>query len=154
MADLTFSIEIAAPPKEVFVFFVPQRMPLWFGAEMDCTFEVQAGAADFACGQKVRISGRLGRREVSLTVVITAFQWERLLEWQFKDSYGVRGLQRWELEEINGKTRLNMRDSYEMPGPLSRFLDRIFTRRAVAARDRAWLARLKGLAEHTQRTGQ
>ena len=147
MADLTLSIEIAAPPKEVFVFFVPQRMPLWFGAEMDCEFEVQGGAADFACGQKVRISGKLGRRDVSLTVVITAYEWERLLEWQFKDSYGVRGLQRWELEAVNGKTRLTMRDSYEMPGALSRFLDHIFTRRAVAARDRAWLARLKRLAE-------
>jgi uncharacterized protein YndB with AHSA1/START domain len=147
MADFTLSIEIAAPPKEIFVFFVPQRMPLWFGAEMDCTFEVQAGAADFASGQKVRINGKLGRREVTLTVVITAFQWERVLEWQFKDSYGVRGLQRWELQTVNGKTLLTMRDSYEMPGALGRFLDRLFTRRAVAARDRRWLARLKRLAE-------
>jgi len=147
MADLTLSIEIAAPPKEIFVFLVPQRMPLWYGAEMDCAFEVQGGAADFAVGQKVRIAGRLGRREVALTVVITAYRWERLLEWRFQDSYGVRGLQRWELEEANGKIRLTMRDSYEMPGAFGRFFDRIFTRRAVAARDRSWLARLQHLAE-------
>ena len=147
MADLTLSIEIAVLPKEIFVFFVPQRMPLWYGAEMDCTFEVQGGAADFAVGQKVRIAGKLGRREVALTMVITAYAWERLLEWRFQDSYGVRGLQRWELEEASGKTRLAMRDSYEMPGAFGRFTDRIFTRRAVAARDRSWLARLQHLAE-------
>lgn len=147
MADLTLSVEIEVPPKEVFVYFVPQRMPLWYGAEMDCAFEVQGGASEFAVGQKVGIAGKLGRREVTLTAVIAAYGWERLLEWQFQDSYGVRGMQRWELENVNGKTRLTMRDSYEMPGALGRFVDRIFTRRAVAARDRAWLARLRHFAE-------
>ena len=73
-------------------------MPLWYGTEMNSHFEVQGGASDFAVGQKVQITGKLGKREVSLTVVITAYRWERLLEWQFQDSYGVRGLQRWELE--------------------------------------------------------
>ena len=71
--------------QEIFVFFVPQRMALWYGAEMNSCFEVQGGAADFATGQKVRITGRLGNREVTLTVVITAYEWERLLEWQFQD---------------------------------------------------------------------
>ncbi len=140
-------MEFAVPPKEVFVFFVPQRMPLWYGMEMDATFEVQAGGPDFAVGQKVRITGKLRQYEVTLTVVITAYDWERLLEWQFQDSYGVRGKQRWELEGSAGKTQLHMRDSYEMPSHFGRFFDRIFTRFAVAQRDRAWLARLQHLAE-------
>jgi hypothetical protein len=147
MADLEFSIEVATTPNEIFVFFVPQRMPLWYGTEMDAKFEVQSGSADFAFGQKVRIAGLLGGHEVALTVVITAWQWERLLEWQFQDSYGVRGLQRWELEGAGGKTILRMRDSYQMPSLFGRCLDRVFTRFAVAQRDRAWLERLQHLAE-------
>jgi len=147
MADLSFSLEIAVPPNEIFVFFVPQRMPLWYGTEMDAKFEVQGGASDFAVGQKVRISGDLGSHEVILTSVITAYEWERLLEWQFQDSYGVRGKQRWELQGVAGKTQLTMRDSYQMPSAFGRFIDKIFTRFAVVHRDRAWLARLQHLAE-------
>jgi len=145
MADLSFSVDIPAPPNEVFAFFVPQRMPLWYGAEMDSHFEVQSGASEFAVGQKVRIAGRLGNREMSLTVVITAYEWERLLEWRFQDSFGVRGLQRWELMPVAPGTRLAMRDSYEMPGMLGRLLDSLFTRHAVSRRDRSWLARLQKL---------
>jgi uncharacterized protein YndB with AHSA1/START domain len=147
MADVSFSVEIAAPPNEVFVFFVPQRMPLWYGIEMDSKFELQGGASDFAAGQKVRITGRLRQYEMTLTVVITAYEWERLLEWQFQDSYGVRGKQRWELQGIAGKTQLSMRDSYQMPSAFGRFFDITFTRFAVAQRDRAWLRRLQRLAE-------
>jgi hypothetical protein len=147
MADLTFSLSIAAAPNEVFVFFVPQRMPLWYGTEMDAKFEVQGGAPDFAAGQKVRITGRLRQYEMALTVVITAYEWERLLEWQFQDSYGVRGKQRWELQGIAGKTQLTMRDSYQMPSAFGRLFDKIFTRFAVTQRDRAWLMRLQQLAE-------
>ncbi|HUJ29790.1 MAG TPA: SRPBCC family protein [Candidatus Acidoferrum sp.] len=147
MADLEFSADIAAPPNEIFAFFIPQRMPLWYGAEMDSEFEVQGGASEFALGQKIRIAGKLGRRAVSLTVVVTAYEWERLLEWRFHDAYGVRGLQRWDLAPVASGTRLRMRDSYEMPGALGRFVDRIFTRYAVARRDRSCLARLRHLAE-------
>src|SRR4029077_4908908 len=60
---------------------------------------------------------------------------------------GVRGKQRWELQGIAGKTQLFMRDSYQMPSAFGRFFDKIFTRFAVAQRDRAWLARLQHLAE-------
>jgi hypothetical protein len=122
-------------------------MGLWYGVEMKSCFEVQGGAPDFAVGQKVRIRGRLGKREVTLTVVITAYQWERLLEWQFQDSYGVRGKQRWELQQSGITTRLTMRDRYEMPGRVGRIVDRLFTRHGVAARDRSWLDRLQRLAE-------
>jgi hypothetical protein len=147
MADLTFSVTIAAAPNEVFVFFVPQRMPLWYGTEMDAKFEVQGGAPDFAAGQKVRITGRLRQYEMTLTVVIMAYEWERLLEWQFQDSYGVRGKQRWEIQGIAGKTQLTLRDSYQMPSAFGRLFDKVFTRFAVTQRDRAWLARLQQLAE-------
>jgi polyketide cyclase/dehydrase/lipid transport protein len=147
MAHLEFSRDFFVAPNEVFVFFVPQRMPLWYGTEMNSHFEVQHGAPDFAVGQKVQITGKLGKREVSLTVVITAYRWEQLLEWQFQDSYGVRGLQRWELENVPSGTRLRMRDSYQMPGLSGRLVDAAFTRFAVAQRDRAWLDRLQRLAE-------
>jgi|ERR1700719_1200330 hypothetical protein len=147
MAELILSIDFAVPPKDVFVFFVPQRMPHWYGVEMDACFEVQGGAPDFAVGQKVRIAGHLGSHALALTVVVTAYEWGRLLEWRFQDSYGVKGLQRWELEpSASGSgTRLTMRDSYEMPSAFGRFFDRIFTRRAVALRDRESLARLQRL---------
>jgi hypothetical protein len=148
MANLEFERTIGVLPREIFVFFVPQRMPLWYGAEMKSCFEVQGGAPDFAVGQKVRITGSLAEREVTLTTVVTAYQWERLLEWQFQDSYGVRGKQRWELQQIGSGTKLTVRDQYEMPGRMGKIVDRIFTRYGVAARDRSWLDRLQRLAEH------
>lgn len=147
MAALSFRVKIAAPADRVAAFFVPQRMPYWFGSEMQAELEVQGGAADFAVGQKVRITGRMGGREVGLTAVVTAFRRARLLEWRFNDAYGIRGWQRWELHECGGATQVEMCDEYEMPGAFGRLLDRIFTRHAVARRDRAWLAKLKQLAE-------
>ena len=147
MANLEFVRDFTVVPKEIFVFFVPQRMPLWYGAEMKGCFEVQGGASDFAVGQKVRITGRLAEREVTLTTVVTAYQWDRLFEWQFQDSYGVRGKQRWELQQTGSGTKLVMSDHYEMPGRINKIIDRLFTRYGVAARDRSWLDRLQRLAE-------
>src|SRR5260370_32235938 len=91
MCKLEFSIEIAAPADRVAVFFVPQRMPYWYGAEMEAEFEVQGGAADFAVGQKVRVSGRVGKKELSLTLVITRFEFGRALEWRFAGRLGLQG---------------------------------------------------------------
>ena len=109
--------------------------------------EATGGAPDFAVGQKVRITGRLAEREVTLTTVVTAYQWDRLFEWQFQDSHGVRGKQRWELQQTGSGTTLVMRDHYEMPGSINKIIDTIFTRYGVAARDRSWLDRLQRLAE-------
>ena len=165
MAKLEFTVEIAAPPDRVFVFFVPQRMPYWYNAESDSIFEVQAGAPEFQVGLKVRITVRAAYKEISHTAVVTRYAHERLLEWRFQDIYGVRGLQRWELELISPdaklaftlsgesasaeaqRTRVRMRDEYELPGRLGRVVDWLLTRRAVARRDRGDLARLKRLAE-------
>ncbi len=147
MAKLEFTVEIAAPPDRVFVFFVPQRMPYWYGADMASSFEVQGGAAEFQVGLKVRITGRLGKHEVAHTAVVTAYQWGRLLEWRFHDEHGVRGLQRWEITASPSGTRVSMRDAYQLPGRLGRLADWLMTRHAVAQRDRNELARLKKLAE-------
>jgi Polyketide cyclase / dehydrase and lipid transport len=148
MANLRFVRNCAVLPKEIFVFFVPQRMPLWYGVEMNSCLEAQGGAPDFAVGQKVRITGKLAEREVTLTTVVTAYEWERVFEWQFQDSYGVRGKQRWELQQTGSGTKLTMRDQYEMPGRVGKIVDRIITRFGVAARDRSWLDRLQRLVEH------
>jgi uncharacterized membrane protein len=154
MAQLEFGVEIAAPPDRVFVFFVPQRMPYWYGAEMESRFEVLGGAPEFQVGLKVRIAGHLGRKEFSHTAVITGLEWGRLLEWRFQDAYGVRGLQRWELAPaaiaaspaVSG-TFVRMRDEYDLPGWTRHLADWLLTRHAVARRDRGDLARLKRLAE-------
>ena len=148
MADLIFVQEIAAPANVVGAFFVPHRMGAWYGAELDLQFEAQGGAIEFRNGLKVRLHGRIGKREVSHTAVVTEFERGRVLEWQFQDAYGVRGLQRWEIEESGKGTRLRMRDRYEMPGRFGSFLDWLVTRHAVARRDRHELARLKRLVEH------
>lgn len=148
MARLALEIQIQAPANRVAAFFVPQRMPYWFGSEIQAEFEVQGGAPDFAAGQKIRITGRMGGREVTLTTVVTAFEPGHLLEWRFTDAYGVKGLQSWELQPRASGTVVRMRDNYEMPG-IPGFLDAIFTRHAVARRDRAWLQKLKQLAERS-----
>jgi uncharacterized membrane protein len=159
MAQVQTSVEVAAPAELVFAFFVPQRMPYWYGADMDAHFEVQGGAPDFAVSQKVRISGRLGRREVSHTAVVTAVQPARVFEWRFRDPYGVEGTERWELQRPdtvsldspNGnspKTIVRMTSAYTMPGLLGKWMDRLVTRRAVARRNQDYLVRLKRYAEH------
>jgi hypothetical protein len=147
MGTIELSVEIAAPPGRVAVFFVPQRMIYWYGVEMKAEFELQGGCADFAVGQKLRISGWLGEREVSLTPVITRYEFGRLLEWRFADGYGVKGEQSWEIAATPAGARVIMRDKYQMPGRFARFGDWIFTRFAVRQRDRQHLARLKRLAE-------
>jgi hypothetical protein len=151
MARIELIQEISTTPNEIFVFFVPQRMPLWYGAEMNAHFEVQSGAPDFAVGQKVRITGKLQQHDVALTVVITAYEWEHHLEWQFQDSYGVRGMQRWELLPMAGATKLIMRDEYSMPTKLGKILDRLITNRAVKLRDQSWLDRVKRFAERPEK---
>lgn len=148
MADLTFTEDIAAQPKIVGAFFVPHRMGAWYGQELDLQFDVQGGAIEFRTGLKVRLIGRIGKREIAHTVVVTEFDRGRLLEWQFQDGYGVRGIQRWEISDIARGARVQMRDRYEMPGRVSRVFDRFITRHAVARRDRRELARLKRLVEH------
>ena len=155
MARIETSVQIAAPAELVFAFFVPQRISYWYGAEMEVCLEVQGGASDFAVAQKVRVTGHLGRREVSHTAVVTAFQQSRLFEWQFEDRYGVKGLERWELEPVNTppsavapKTDVRMRSDYVLPGLLGKAMDWLVTRHAVARRNQDYLRRLKRLAEH------
>jgi uncharacterized membrane protein len=155
MAQIETSVEIAAPAELVYAFFVPQRMPYWYGAEMEACFEVQGGAPDFAVSQKVRVTGHLGKREVSHTAVVTAVQQARLFEWRFEDRYGVKGLERWEIERLGGpspegaqKTIVRMRSAYKMPGLVAKAMDWLLTRHAVARRNQDYLARLKRYAEH------
>jgi uncharacterized membrane protein len=155
MARIENVIQIAAPAEVVFAFFVPQRMPYWYGADMQACFVVQDGAADFAVAQKVQITGNLGKHEVSHTAVVTALHEARLFEWRFKDRYGVAGLERWELERVDTpsserppKTIVRMRSDYTLPGALGKIMDWLVTRHAVARRNRDYLARLKRYAEH------
>jgi uncharacterized membrane protein len=155
MARIETSVQISASAEVVFAFFVPQRMPYWYGADMHACFEVQDGASDFAVAQKVHITGNLGKREVSHTAVVTALQQARLFEWRFSDRYGVKGLERWELERIATpspqhpeKTVVRMRSDYTMPGVLGKAMDWLMTRHAVARRNENYLARLKRYAEH------
>src|SRR5271157_3066891 len=126
MARIETSVQVAAPPELVFAFFVPQRMPYWYGSDMEVTLEVQGGSPDFAVAQKIRVTGRLGKQEVSHTAVVTALQQARVFEWRFKDRYGVQGSERWELERLGGssgstemsapRTVVRMHSDYTMPG--------------------------------------
>lgn len=150
MTRIENSIEIAAPPSRVAAFFVPQRMPYWFGSEMNAEFEVQGGDADFRNGQKVRITGKMLRNEVSLTTVVTRYTMGRVLEWQFRDEYGIRGMQRWEIAPAEGGgTRVTATDQYELPSRsrLARLADRFWMRPNASRRARAHLLKLKKIAE-------
>ncbi len=155
MACIETTVQIAASPELIFAFFVPQRMPYWYGADMKACFEVQGGAPDFAVAQKVRVTGHLSGREVSHTAVVTVFEPPRVFEWRFRDRYGVEGLERWEIEPASAaaspdapKTIVRMRSDYKMPGLLGKAMDWLVTRHAVARRNQDYLLRLKRYAEH------
>lgn len=147
MGSLHLSVDVAAPLDRVFVFFVPQRMPLWYAPEMETCFEISGGESDFRVGQKVRITGHLGKREVSLVAVVQRYDWLRALEWEFHDAYGVRGRQIWEVEQAQHFVRVVMHEWYTFPGKLGRWLDPILMRPSIRARDRRMLDNLKRLAE-------
>ncbi len=149
MGSLHLAVDIDAPRDRVFVFFVPQRMPLWYSPEMETEFEVAAGESDFRVGQKVRITGRLGKREVALTAVVQRYDWLRALEWEFQDAYGVRGRQLWDVQDSpsGSGTRVAMHEWYTFPGRLGRWLDPILMRPSIRARDKRMLANLKRYAE-------
>jgi len=151
MARVENFIEIAAPAELVFAFFVPQRMPYWYGAEMQACFEVQGGAADFAMAQKVRITGRVGLREVGHTAVVTTCAPPNRFEWRFEDRFGVKGTERWEMERTGAPsgtgTSVRMVSEYTLPGLIGKMMDGLFTRHAVARRNRGYLRRLKHFAE-------
>jgi hypothetical protein len=149
MTKVELTRSIGVTPEHLFAFFVPQRMPYWYGAEMQSCFEVQDGAAEFSTGLKVRISGQLARQAVTHTAVVTAFEYARIFEWRFHDSFGARGLERWELERGNGAatTKLRFLSEYQMPGKLAGIMDWLWTRRAVTRRNNDYLERLASLAE-------
>jgi hypothetical protein len=148
MSRIESTIEIAASSADVFVFFVPQRMAYWYGKEMAAEFEVQDGAADFVVSQKIRVTGKIGEKELGHTAVVTHYDWCRAFEWRFHDRFGVKGLERWDIEPVSESlTRVRMISEYEMPNALARFVDRLFTRHGVERRNRENLARLKKLAE-------
>jgi uncharacterized membrane protein len=159
MARIETTVRIAAPIEVVFAFFVPQRMPYWYGSDIEACLEVQGGAPDFAVAQKVRVTGNLGNREVSHIAIVTVLRPARVFEWRFEDRYGVKGLERWEFERIDGatadktsaaskKTIVRMLSEYSMPGYISKVADWLITRHAVARRNENYLARLKRYAEH------
>jgi hypothetical protein len=126
-------------------------MPHWYGLEMRSSFETQGCGSEFRTGSQVRISGTLANRAFSHTAVVTAFQNRRLFEWQFEDSYGVRGSERWELERLENltgaKTMIRFTNEYEIPGRIGRVIDWLLTRHALTRRNRAYLDRLARLAE-------
>jgi uncharacterized membrane protein len=160
MARIETSVQIAAPAELIYAFFVPQRMPYWYGADMEACFEVQGGAPDFTVSQKVRVSGHLGKREVSHTAVVTAVQQARLFEWRFEDRFGVKGLERWEIGLVDASsaqgarnTTVRMLSAYTMPGVLGKAMDWLVTRHAVARRNLDYLTRLKSYAEHGEPDG-
>jgi len=151
MRRIVLTRTVAAPPEDVFVFFVPQRMPHWYGREMRSSFETQGCAAEFRAGARVHISGTLANRTFSHTAVVTAWQRDRIFEWRFEDDYGVRGTERWELEYLkNGaakQTAVRFTNEYEVPGGIGGVIDWLITRHALGRRNRDYLNRLARLAE-------
>jgi uncharacterized protein YndB with AHSA1/START domain len=151
MSRIVLTQIVAAPPEDVFVFFVPQRMSHWYGPEMRSSFEMQSCGSEFRPGSKVCISGKLANRTVSHMAMVTAFEKPRLFEWRFEDAYGVRGTERWEMERLEdsagARTRIRFTNDYEIPGRFGRVMDWLLTRHALARRNRDYLDRLSRLAE-------
>ena len=145
-------------PRTFSSFSFPQRMPYWYGAEMDSCFEVQDGAADFSVGSEgahLRPAGKQscfahGAWSPPLTTA-------RLLEWRFEDAYGVRGMERWELEPVAEWPAgapapwCDLPTSTNCPDASAALFDWLLTRHAVARRNREYLERLARLAERRRR---
>ena len=151
MRTISLTQIVAALPEDIYVFFVPQRMPYWYGPEMQSSFETQGCAAEFRAGSRVRISGKLANRTFAHTAVVTAFDKPCAFEWRFEDDYGVRGLERWEMQRLSNsaapRTIVRFTNVYEVPGRFGRMFDWLVTRHALARRNREYLDRLARLAE-------
>jgi uncharacterized protein YndB with AHSA1/START domain len=151
MGTILLTQIVAAPPEDIYVFFVPQRMPYWYGPEMQSSFETQGCGSEFRAGSRVRISGKLASRTFAHTAVVTAFDRPCLFEWRFEDDYGVRGMERWEMQRMSNsaapRTIVRFTNEYEVPGRFGRMFDWLVTRHALARRNREYLDRLARLAE-------
>jgi uncharacterized protein YndB with AHSA1/START domain len=151
MSRIVLTQIVAAPPEDVFVFFVPQRMAHWYGPEMRSSFETQGCGSEFRAGSKVRISAEMANRSFAHVAVVTAFEKPRLFEWRFEDAYGVRGRERWEIERLENssgpRTMIRFINEYEIPGRIGRMINWLLTRHALTRRNRGYLDRLARLAE-------
>jgi uncharacterized protein YndB with AHSA1/START domain len=151
MSRIVLKRIVEAPPEDVFVFFVPQRMPHWYGPEMQSSFETQGCGSEFRTGSKVWIRGKMANRTFSHTAIVTAFERPHIFEWRFEDVYGVQGSERWELQPLpnssGAKTMICFTDDYKIPGRSGRVIDWLLTRHALARRNRDYLDRLARLAE-------
>ena len=106
MARLEFSQRIDATPALVSAFFVPQRMPYWYGYEMKAEFEILGRRIGFRSRAESAHHGPIGRAGSWLTAVVTRYDFGRALEWQFQDQYGVKGKQSWEIAAQRRNARL------------------------------------------------
>ena len=148
MATIEQSIEIATTPVEVFLFFVPQRMPYWYASEMAAEFEVSAAARPILpFRRKCTSAGKLGKKEISHTAVITRYEWLACSNGDLRTLTAFAAWNAGNWKPISTGTRVTMRSKYEMPGQIRRAIDWLITRHAVARRNREYFARLKKFAE-------
>jgi carbon monoxide dehydrogenase subunit G len=138
------SIEIAAPPKEVYdIVMDPHRLEDWVTVHAglhDPPDQLSEGAE---LGQSLKVAGQKFKVE---WLVVKAEE-PRSVEWDGRGPMGTKARVAYELEDRDGSTLFHYMNEYDFPGgPLGRLGAKAFERTAGKEADRT-LERLKGLLE-------
>lgn len=148
MGRIEHATKIRATPEEVFMYFAPDRLPLWLTAEAGTRLELEhLSAGELGKGSMVRVSGKAWKHDLSYDARIIEYAPPTRLVWRV-----LRGAPAatvvWELEAQADGTLVRIIDDYQLPGGLlGRVLDRLLIRRQVGKKDAQTLAMLKQTVE-------
>jgi uncharacterized membrane protein len=141
MARCDITERINATPGKVWAWFRPDRISQWYGPELRLVSPGPLGK-----GSRISVSGRSGSKRFGYEATVTDYAENRTLVWEGTDgrvSYRVAFL----LAPKEGATVVLLRDEFHLKGLMGRLIEKLFMAKRVAAYDRGFLRRLKGLVE-------
>ncbi len=147
VGEVTVSIEIRASIDDVFDLVsnlqgVMDLMPSGWEVEVTKLNEGEVGK-----GTRHRVKARKGRMSIDYVDQIEGFVENQEVLSQSIEGFKFR-LLRWNLESLNGKTRLTRRAEYAMPySIIGRLLDRLWAQNALKKKGEAWLRNIRSHLE-------
>lgn len=139
MVNIENTIVIDAPRNEVFSYFSPDLLRRWFGTGK---VKISGEYEEFDTGYRYELMGFIyGKKEIWPLEVVGLKKNRSLSLRIFKN--GSTAQLTFELKKVKGeKTRFNLTYSYLNRGIITRFTDKLFTRRKIRRLNQQFLEKL------------